>query len=156
MLDILSALTHTAGDFSLPLFWSVLGVLLIIIEIIAPGFFLLWVGIAALCTALIAYLTPLTVAMSWIMFAGLSLIILFFTRRLYKHFFKFNSTTQLNQRGADLIGKTMILEEPIQNGRGYLRIGDSIWAIQGDDMVSGTNVIITGIVGNHLVVKKLS
>ena len=41
--------------------WLSLGVLLAAAEIIAPGFFLIWIGVAAIVTGVIAWIVPLTV-----------------------------------------------------------------------------------------------
>ena len=58
-----------------PWHWAVLGIGLLILEVLAPGVFFMWMGIAA---GLVALLTWLVSGLSWqvqvLAFAGLSVI----------------------------------------------------------------------------------
>ena len=46
----------------------------------------------------------------------------------------------LNRRGAQLIGRIATLAEPIKDGRGRIRIGDTLWRVSGPDLPAGTRV----------------
>ena len=50
--------------FSTLLFWHwwLLGLVLVVIEMVAPGFFLLWIGLAAGVTGLVLFIVP---GMGW-------------------------------------------------------------------------------------------
>lgn len=48
----------------------------------------------------------------------------------------------LNQRGAQLIGRNAIVVEAIENGRGKVRIGDSVWPAEGPDVPKGATARI--------------
>jgi membrane protein implicated in regulation of membrane protease activity len=62
----------------------------------------------------------------------------------------------LNRRGAQSIGQTLTLVEPIVNGRGKVRLGDTLWPAEGPDCPVGTRVRVTGAAGTVLVVAPLS
>src|SRR3546814_8357936 len=64
--------------------WLSLGVLLAAAEIVAPGFFLIWVGAAAVVTGVIAWVVPLSVPLQLGIFAALSFVALYGGRRWMK------------------------------------------------------------------------
>ena len=43
----------------------------------------------------------------------------------------------LNRRGEQLIGRIATLTEPIKDGRGRVRIGDTMWRVSGPDLPAG-------------------
>ncbi|MBL0915669.1 MAG: NfeD family protein, partial [Sphingopyxis sp.] len=57
--------------------WLSLGVLLAAAEIVAPGFFLIWVGAAAVVTGVIAWVVPLSIPLQLGIFAILSFVALY-------------------------------------------------------------------------------
>lgn len=59
----------------------------------------------------------------------------------------------LNRRGAQYIGRTVTVEEPIVAGRGKVRIGDTLWPVEGPDAAIGARVKVTAVRGTVLVVE---
>lgn len=59
----------------------------------------------------------------------------------------------LNRRGAQYIGRTVIVEEPIMAGRGKVRIGDTLWPVEGPDTAMGSCVKVRAVRGTVLVVE---
>lgn len=59
----------------------------------------------------------------------------------------------LNARARQLIGRSAAVEEPIRNGRGKVRIGDTVWPAEGPDCAAGTQVKITGTKGTALMIE---
>ena len=53
----------------------------------------------------------------------------------------------LNQRTGAYVGRTVVLLEAIQNGRGKVQIDDAIWQVEGEDAPAGSKVRITGTTG---------
>ena len=135
--------------------WWILAALLAIIEIVAPGFFFIWLAGAAVVTGLIALILP---GMGWeseiLVFAVLAIISIIAWHRLGRHLIRAGGQTTLNQRGVQLIGRTATLTEPIVNGRGAARINDTVWRVEGSDLPAGSNVTVTGIDGTILKVEK--
>ncbi|HWK64857.1 MAG TPA: NfeD family protein [Rhizobiaceae bacterium] len=124
--------------------WMVLGFLLLALEIVVPGIFLLWIGLAALATGAASLL--LWNASFWIwqaqvlVFLVLSLLAAYAGKKVMSG--RGNQTDQplLNRRGDQLIGRTATLTEPIVNGRGRIKIGDTVWRVSGPDLPVGTTV----------------
>lgn len=128
--------------------WLVLGVALAIIEIFAPGAFLLWLGISAGIVGVVLWLIP---ELSWefqlLIFAILSVASVVVARRyLTTHPLK-TDLPNLNLRGQQYVGRTFTLSEPVVNGQGKIRVDDSTWKISCEDCEAGTKVIIEGVDG---------
>ena len=62
-------------------------------------------------------------------------------------------TPLLNDRGARLIGKSVVVIEAIDEHCGRVRVGDSEWSARGGPGSAGERVRITGVEGNCLLVE---
>ena len=135
-----------------PWSWWIFGLLLLGVEVLAPGAFFLWFGIAALIVGGLALL----VVMSWqaqaILFVALALILVILGRRFYSREQRAGDQPHLNQRAARFVGSVYPLAEPIQNGHGRIRIDDTTWSVTGPDLPAGTRVRVTGFDGAVLKV----
>ena len=133
--------------------WWVLGVVLLILEVFAPGAFFLWLALAAGIVGLVVMMIP---AMAWeaqlLLFALLS-VASFLLGRLWlrRHPIETDLPT-LNRRGEQYVGRVFTLEEPVVNGNGKIRVDDTTWKIRGDDCVAGTRVRVTGVDGTVLLI----
>jgi hypothetical protein len=134
--------------------WWTLSAGLIILEMLLPGVFLLWVGIAA---GLVAVLVSIMPTLAWDMqifaFAIFSLGAIILQQAWISHHPIQSDSPTLNRRGASYIGRIFVLDAPIVNGIGKLNVDDTIWKVRGDDCAAGTKVVITGIDVTVLVVK---
>src|SRR5689334_13159442 len=134
--------------------WLIGGVLLLIAEIIAPGFFLVFIGGAAIATGLFALLFGLGLPLQLAWFAVYALLAVMIGRRAYA-----NSANQqsddplLNDRAARLVGRMVTVVEAIDDHGGRVRVGDSEWSARGGPASSGERVRITGVDGNCLTVE---
>jgi membrane protein implicated in regulation of membrane protease activity len=63
---------------------------------------------------------------------------------------------ELNRRGAQLVGRVLIVEEPIEGGRGKVRVGDTLWSAEGPDSPAGAEVRVTAARATILLVERLS
>lgn len=137
--------------------WWVLAVLLIILEVISPAIFFLWMGIAAAVVGLLVLIVP---GMAWelqvVLFAAFSVASVVLGRRYLSKYPIKSDQPQLNRRGEQYIGRTFTLEEPIVNGQGKIRVDDSTWKIMGEDCPEGTKVEIIGVDGVVLKVKEIT
>lgn len=124
--------------------WMVLGFVLLALEILVPGVFLLWIGLAALVTGALSLL--LWNAGFWIwqvqvlVFLVLCLVAAYAGKKIMTG--KGNHTDQplLNRRGDQLVGRVATLTEPIVDGRGRVKIGDTMWRVSGPDQPAGAKV----------------
>lgn len=133
--------------------WAVLGLGLLVLETLLPGAFLLWFGLGALVTSLLAWLLPLD---SWhvqcVVFAIASTISVLGVRE-WRRRRPPASTDQplLNNRVAALVGRICTLDEAVTNGRGRVQIGDAYWSLSGPDLAAGQRIRIVGAEGLTLL-----
>lgn len=135
--------------------WLILAAALAGIEILTPGFFFIWLGGAALVTSGVALVAP---GLSWenqvLVFALLSAVsVLGWYRFRHRLVIKSDDMT-LNRRGEQLLGRSATLSEPIVNGRGQIRIDDTVWRCEGDDLEAGTKVKVVALRGAVVGVEK--
>jgi membrane protein implicated in regulation of membrane protease activity len=133
--------------------WAIGGVLLLIAEIIAPGFFLVFIGGAAIATGVFALLFGLGVPAQLALFALYSIIALMIGRRVYANSSTDSTDPLLNDRVARLIGKSVTVVEPVDALHGRVRVGDSEWSARGGPANAGESVRVTGVDGNCLTVE---
>jgi len=61
----------------------------------------------------------------------------------------------LNKRTEQHLGRILTLEGEMKSGRGRVRIGDSVWGVEGpEDLPAGAKVKVIGASGSNLVVEK--
>jgi inner membrane protein len=140
-----------------PWAWWIFGIVLLVAEIAVPGNFLVWVGIAGLLTGLLSNLLWETSwwvwEVQWLTFAALAALSLWIGRNwLHRNRDRTDEPT-LNQRGASLVGRTADLIDPIHNGRGRVKIGDTIWMVTGPDLPAGSRVRVVASDGSDLRVE---
>ncbi|MDR7146201.1 NfeD family protein [Rhizobium sp. BE258] len=139
-----------------PWSWWVIGLILLAAEMIVPGFFLVWIGLAALAVGVLSLLLWDAGFWVWevqlILFAAFAVATTFVGRKLT---LRHDATDEpfLNQRGASLVGRTATLAEPIREGRGRIRLDDTIWQVMGPDLPVGTRVKVVASNGRDLTVE---
>jgi len=135
--------------------WWILALALIIIEMVAPGFFLMWIGGAAAITGLVTLIIP---ALPWeaqfLIFGVLAIASVVGARFYIRRHPIETADATLNRRGAQYVGRVFSLEEAIVNGIGKVRVGDSVWRALGPDLPAGDRVKVTGVDGAALKVEK--
>jgi membrane protein implicated in regulation of membrane protease activity len=134
-------------------FWLSLGLLLGVAELVAPGFFLMWLGLAALIVGGLDYFLPITVAYQVAMFAILSVLTVFAGKKFLQKNPIETEDAKLNDRGARLTGEIVTVVEAITNGNGRVKLGDSVWSARGVDAAIGSRVRVTGADGAVLLVE---
>ncbi len=133
--------------------WLIGGVLLLMAEILAPGFFLLFVGAAAIATGLFVLLFDLGLAPALALFALYTALAVAVGRKVYANRPVNSSDPHLNDRSARLIGRTVTVVEAVDEHGGRVRVGDSEWSARGGRAERGERVRITGVDGNCLTVE---
>jgi membrane protein implicated in regulation of membrane protease activity len=133
--------------------WMIGGVLLLIAEIIAPGFFLIFIGAAAILAGLFTLLFDLGPAPQLALFALYAVLAVLVGRRFYANGTADSADPLLNDRGGRLVGKIVTVVSDVDDHGGRVRVGDSEWSARGGPAVAGTRVRITGVDGNCLKVE---
>lgn len=133
--------------------WLALGGVLIIIEAFAPGFLFVWLGFAALAVGLALLVWPsLGLSLQLLLFAVLSVASMFAWRYWQGSRAPTSDHPHLNRRGAQYVGRRAVLADPIVNGRGRARLGDTSWQVTGPDLPAGRVVEVVGLDGTILEV----
>jgi membrane protein implicated in regulation of membrane protease activity len=134
--------------------WLIGGVVLLIAEVIAPGFFLIFIGAAAIATGLISIAAGLPLALQLLAFAILTfLTVKFAGRRFYASRYDLSTDPMLNDRVARLLGKVVVVVQPVDAHGGRVRVGDSEWSARGGPAAVGDRVRIVDVDGNCLKVE---
>ena len=135
--------------------WWLAAVVFIVIEIVAPGFVFLWIGVAAGIVGLLLLAVPsMTWQIQFLIFALLSVVTLVAWRAYLRRHPTETDRPALNRRGEQYVERVFTLEEAIVNGHGKLHVDDSTWKIEGEDMPSGAKVRVTGVESTVLKVEK--
>jgi membrane protein implicated in regulation of membrane protease activity len=141
-------------EWSVGALWLVAALVLAIAELIAPGFFLIFVAAGAMLTGFVALAIP---DLGWIaqalLFAAFSAAAIVIGRRWYHRSPSTTTSSGLNDRTAKLIGKTVEVCEAIVAGEGRVKVGDGAWNATGPDAPAGALVRITGATGGVLSVE---
>ena len=133
--------------------WAIGGVLLLVAEIIAPGFFLLFIGVAALITGLFTLLFDLGLAPQLALFAIYAVLAVALGKRWYAQPGTTDQQLSLNNPARRLEGRIAIAAEPIDEHGGRVRLGDSEWSARGGPAAAGDRVEVIAVEGNCLIVR---
>ena len=133
--------------------WLIFGVILMALELIAPGVFLFWLGLAALLVGLLSFAFHPSWQVQILMFAVFAAAAVPVWRRLARsHAAGSANSPFLNRRADALVGRVFTLEKPIVDGAGTVRIDDTIWRVAGPDAPAGSRVRIVQADGASLTV----
>ena len=133
--------------------WAIGGILLLILEMLVPGVFLVFIGAAAIATGIFTLLFDLGLPAQLGLFVVYSLLAVMGGRRFYANQDVDSSDPLLNNRGGRLVGKLVTVVEAVDDHGGRVRVGDSDWSARGGPAQPGERVRITGIDGNCLRVE---
>jgi len=144
-----SVLTWSAGAL-----WLAGALVLTIAELIAPGFFLIFIAAAAAVTGFVVLAVPgLHAITQVVIFALCGGVAITLGRGWYRRLRAVTGETGLNDRTGKLIGKTVEVCDAIVAGEGRVRVGDGAWNARGTDAPAGTMVRIVGASGSVLLVE---
>jgi membrane protein implicated in regulation of membrane protease activity len=134
--------------------WFILGALFLMLELFAPGAFMLWLGLAALAVGIISFGIDWSWQAQLVTFALLSLALIPVWRRFAPTVEKPSESPLLNRRAEGHVGRVFTLENPIVDGVGRVRIDDTIWRVTGPDCPAGSRVRIVRADGPNLFVER--
>ena len=133
--------------------WLILGGLLLALELVAPGIFLIWFGMAAGLVGLVALMFDMSWQWQLVLFGVLSVMAVVIARKYLRIGDDPEERPLLNRRAEQYVGKTYVVAEAIVNGAGKIRVGDTLWRAEGPDTKQGSNVTVTGADGVTLIVE---
>ena len=137
--------------------WLSAGAILMVLEIVTPGIFFMWIGIGAFITGAVAAAFPdATPALLGFIFAVLSVISVVIGKKVMGKKAD-EPDSGLNNRMAQYVGQVYQVYEPIVDGRGKISVGDTLWlASAKTDIAADTAVRVTGIRGTMLEVEPVN
>src|SRR6185437_6109886 len=134
--------------------WLIGGVVLLIAEVIAPGFFLIFIGAAAIITGVLAMALGLPIPVQLGAFAILAFLSARLVgRRFYATRYDYSPDPFLNNKIGRLLGKVVVVVQAVDSHGGRVRVGDSEWSARGGPAAVGERVRIVDIDGNCLKVE---
>lgn len=143
-------------DLSVHYLWWILALLLIAGEVLLPGYFMLWIGLAAAAMGAVLWVVPaLGLLTQAVLFALLAFAFCVGYARWLRPRLERRAPggERLNRRAEQLIGQRYELIEPIVNGRGKARVGDGQWLVSGPDLPLGSTVEVVAVEGTTLQVR---
>lgn len=140
--------------------WLAFGLVLLILEMFAPGAILLWFGVGALVVGVLQLVMPglMSPEIQWLIFSLISVASLIAWKQYAKKhkLDQDDDTGYLNQRSKSLVGREFNLSNAIINGVGKVRVGDSYWRVEGPDLGEGQKVKVVGFEGATLKVEPVN
>ncbi|MDB5649073.1 MAG: hypothetical protein JWL62_593 [Hyphomicrobiales bacterium] len=137
-----------------PWTWLIVGVLLCAAEALAPGVFMLWIGLAAIANGLLLMLAPLDFGWLLLSFGAFTLLFLLIGRRIYgSRASTSGGSPFLNRRADALVGREARLQQATVDGFGLVSIDDTVWRVAGPDLPAGSRVKIIGLTRDGMVLE---
>ena len=135
--------------------WLIGGVVLLIAELIAPGFFLMFIGAAAIVTGFAALLLPIPMRAAVRAVRGACLRFRAVRRaaRLFDAIRLFGRPAAQRSRRSACSARSWSRPRPIDPHSGRVRVGDSEWSARGGPAAPGDRVRIVDVEGNCLKVE---
>ena len=129
-----------------PLFWLIVGIALMLLEIAAPGFILFFFGIGGLITALAALLGIESISLQMTIFIVTSLVTLIIFRKKFKNIFRGEyklATKSGDEQFSDYVGKRAeVIEEINPNGLGgKVEFRGTLWNASSDGFIAKGKIV---------------
>lgn len=130
-------------------YWWVGSLVFLVVEILAPGFFFIWLAAAAAITGGLVWLMPaLGFSVQALMFSALAIISLLLGQRYARKVLsQVTDHPTLNKRGEQYLGRVFNLYQAIENGRGKIKVDDTLWKVRGRDCGPNTKVKVIAVRG---------
>jgi membrane protein implicated in regulation of membrane protease activity len=136
--------------------WFILGVVLLALEVMAPGTFILWLGLSAILVGLLSLIFIWSWQAQVATFAVLAVASVIVWWRFGRRPVEDEISDQpfLNRRVQAFVGRSFTLDKPIIDGAGTVRIGDTVWRVTGPESAAGSRVKVVRADGPLLVVER--
>jgi membrane protein implicated in regulation of membrane protease activity len=139
--------------------WIILGGILLAVEVMAPGTFILWLGLSAILVGVISFVIDWSWQAQGVAFAILAIVSLVLWWKLGRRGRKDSDVSDqpfLNRRAQAFVGRVFTLDKPIVGGAGTVRIDDTIWRVTGPDCAAGSRIRIARADGATLFVEQMT
>lgn len=134
--------------------WWALSLIFLVIEVLVPSFFFLWLAAAGFTTGSIVWLFSITANAQIFIFSVLAIAAVVLWKIVGHKKLQKTDHPLLNKRGQQYIGRTFNLYEAIENGQGKIKVDDSIWTVHGEDCAIETKVRVIAVRGTVFDVER--
>lgn len=131
--------------------WWIIAGLLLLVELVLPGVFFIWLALAGALIGVLDIFLDLSWQIEIALFAVLSVVLVYFVRPRFS--LPGGEPNNLNQRMYGYVGRSYVLDEAIVNGRGKVRIDDTLWVVTGADRSKGEWVKVKAVDGASFAVE---
>lgn len=146
-----------AALYFTPWMWLIIAMVLLIIELSAPGAWFIWIALAAGATGLLTLQLPfLGPEFQGIIFAVLAIISTWAGRRFFRPSHTDSGDERINSGAERHIGRRLVVTEAISHGVGRVKLGDGIWTAHGADTPAGGVVEVVAVSGIVLEVRPVA
>lgn len=137
--------------------WVIGGIVLLALELVAPGGVLVWLGAAAIAVGIITLVQPISWPIQWVLYGVLSIASLVAWLNYARRSKGADSDRPfLNRRAARFVGQETVLEQAIVDGFGRVKLADTVWRVSGPDLPVGARIKIVGYDAAVLAVEAAS
>lgn len=134
--------------------WWILAAVLGALETFMPGAVAIWFAVSAIVVGGLLLLVPVPWQLQLVLFGVLGLAAIFAYRAYARRHPEAWEQPALNRRGAQYLGQEFTLVEPIVQGYGKVRVGDTVWKVAGPALPNGSRVRVIGAEGAVLRVEQ--
>lgn len=111
--------------------WIIAGLALSLLELIVPGVYLIWFGLAAFVVGIAVYFLPIELTTQLIVFATASGIFAVIGVAVYRYVFSKAQVPaeykNLNNTAEQYVGQLVTVAEDAEDNRTKVKIGDTYW-----------------------------
>jgi len=136
-----------------PWSWIIAGAILLALELMVPGAFMMWLGLAAVLVGAISLVIDWSWQAQCIAFAVFAVASVPLWRRFARRVEQPGEQPLLNRRTEAMVGRIYTLDKPIVDGVGIVKVGDTVWRVSGADLPAGSRVKVTRADGANLLVE---
>ncbi|MEO6394627.1 MAG: NfeD family protein [Devosia sp.] len=127
-----------------PWAWFVVGLVLLGLELLMPGGYFLWLGTAGIVTGLASFLPGMSWPWEITIFGILALAAVIGWSWYSRGRLPLTDQPFLNNRAERFVGHEAVIDTPIVNGFGKIKLGDTDWRISGPELAAGAKIRIVG------------
>jgi len=142
--------------------WVILGLILIVAEVFTSGFVMLWFGIGALAAALAGIVGIDSLAIQFLIFAGVSIGLTAASRTIFVNYFSREKTGESLRTGVEALpGKigTVVSSSRGALNEGAVKVFGSTWTaypVEGEEpLEAGERVCVERMEGASLYVRRI-
>ncbi|MDR1076528.1 MAG: NfeD family protein [Xanthomonadaceae bacterium] len=134
--------------------WAAMALILMAAETMAPGAFMLWMGLAAAAVFLGLLVWPdMPLLVQTVAFIVLSFVSIQIYRVYVRPRIRKSDKPLLNQRAQQLVGRVSPLDQAIIDGQGRLKLDDAYWMVTGPDLPAGERVRVIAVEADNKTLK---